>query len=210
MPEDTAVAESKPTTDAPDANAVEVTSTSPDAEAASLVKSSESEMLSVTDLDTGQSVPVKKSEKDKLLNSAKHSLIFESRLLDMDCWSIYLFTQDRLTRTKYMVQEDHSNKNDYILDYRRFKAALSKKYGEPTQDKHHWRDDLYKDDYSDWGLAISIGHLQIYTEWNTPETSVFLSLMGDKFEVSLEVQYTSKELKILEKKASEEKIMDDL
>lgn len=153
---------------------------------------------------------VTKSEADKLYGTQDFGFIYESRLLDLDCWTAYIFVQDRLIRTKYVVTEDHTNKNDYILDYNRFKTALTKKYGEPVSDRQDWRNDLFKDDYSQQGLAISIGHLRFSASWVTPKTTVFLSLNGDKHKVDLQVEYSSQELKILEEQANEQKILDDL
>jgi hypothetical protein len=45
---------------------------------------------------------------------------------------IYIFAGDKLTRAKYSIIEEHSNKNDYISDYKAIKELLTKKYGKMT------------------------------------------------------------------------------
>jgi len=108
-----------------------------------------------------------------------------------------------------VLVESHTNKNDFITDYNDFKKILTKKYGKPKQDETLWKNDLYKDDYSDWGTAISIGHLVYLSSWETQDTEINNILMGENFAISCIVEYTSKNLKEIEKKAQEKKALDE-
>lgn len=73
----------------------------------------------------------------------------------MDCYVVYVFVRGKLVRTKYVIVEEHSNRNDYIRDYKSLKTQLSKKYGAPIEDETIWKNSLYKDDREEWGFAVS-------------------------------------------------------
>ena len=44
-------------------------------------------------------------------------------------------------------------------DYIDLVQSFSSVYGEPEFTGYRWYDDTYKDDPSNWGLAISMGHV---------------------------------------------------
>lgn len=71
------------------------------------------------------------------------------------------------------------------------------------KDETFWKNDLYKDDYSHWGTAISMGHLIYYSSWETDSTEINNMLMGDNFNISCIVEYRSKNLNKIEEKARE-------
>ncbi len=152
---------------------------------------------------------VKETEKETPYEHER-GLRYEDRILGFDCTLLYIFVEGKLVRTKYIITEEHSNDNQYIMDYDTLKAALIKKYGEPSESNQLWKNDLYKDDSQDWGLAISIGHLVDYARWETLQTDIVIGLYGDNYEVALEIQYSSKELKELEKKEEEKEALDVL
>ena len=89
------------------------------------------------------------------------------------------------------------------------KEILTKKYGKPIEDKQYWKKDLYKNDYQDWGFAISLGHLSYFATWQTNTTDIFLGLYGDNYKINLGVEYESIQLKVLEEKAKEKKALDE-
>ena len=118
----------------------------------------------------------------------------------------YWFLEDKLYQSAYSLNETHTNKNDYIDDYKNFKEILIKKYGKPKIDKVTWKNDLYKNDEQDWGLAVSIGHLIYGTWWETSTTEpIGLVLKGENYKISLTIGYYSKELKEWADKILEEK-----
>ena len=125
---------------------------------------------------------------------------YKRRISNLDCNIYYVFAENKLTRGIYMFVEKHSNKNLYIDDYNEIKKALTDKYGKPKDDNIFWRNDLFKDDHSEWGLAISIGHLRYFTTWEPPETEITLGLHGDNYEISLHVEYAGIKFKELEEK----------
>lgn len=152
---------------------------------------------------------VKASEPLEIAESEDSLLGYKTQVLDKDVYVGYMFIEDQLVRSFYMLAESHSNKNDYINDYQGFKVILEKKYGKPLDDQTIWRNDLYKDDYSHWGMAIGQGHLIFQSTWLTATTEIVNVLHGDNFEISCGVQYKSINLKEIEEKAKEKKDLSD-
>ncbi len=64
---------------------------------------------------------------------------------------------------------------------------------------------MYKEDYSQWGFAVSLGHLTYYSSWETERTSVFFVLNGENYDLETVIEYSSKELS-----AVEDKMRDDV
>jgi len=121
----------------------------------------------------------------------------------------YFFVEDKLYRSIYSLSGKHTNKNLYIDDYEELKEILTKKYDKPKIDKIDWKNDLYKDDKSDWGMAISIGHLVYIATWETPTTIISLALYGDNYKIRLGIGYESKKLKEWANKINVEKAKED-
>jgi hypothetical protein len=140
----------------------------------------------------------------------ENALGYQKKLLGFETYVMYVFAKNKLFRAKYALIEKHSNKNSYISDFNTLKESLIKKYGKSKNDKVYWLNDLYKDDYSHWGMAISIGHLSYYTTWETDETTIILYLTGDNYQINLGIEYTSKKLEGLQKANNDNKAMEDL
>ena len=152
---------------------------------------------------------VKSSEPLEVAKEDKTLLGYKTTVIGKDVLVAYFFVDNQLVRARYVLVESHTNKNDFITDYNDFKKILTKKYGKPKQDETLWKNDLYKDDYSDWGIAISMGHLVYLSSWETQDTEINNILMGENFDISCIVEYTSKNLKEIEKKAQEKKALDE-
>lgn len=151
---------------------------------------------------------VKSSEPLEVAKEDKNFLGYKTTVIGKDVLVGYFFVDNQLVRARYVLAESHTNKNDFITDYNDFKQILTKKYGKPKQDETFWKNDLYKDDYSDWGTAISLGHLVYLSSWETQDTEINNILMGENFDISCIVEYSSKNLKEIEKKAQEKKALD--
>lgn len=152
---------------------------------------------------------VKKTEKGKIVRDVETMLVYQGNVGGHDCLIGYMFAEGKLVRSKYLFTETHSNANDYIVDYDRLKKILIKKYGKPIEDTLLWKNDLYKDDYQHWGLAVSLGHLFYFADWKTPNTEITLALNGENLDVTLEIEYISRKLEKLEEKAKEKKALDE-
>lgn len=153
---------------------------------------------------------VKALENGQSIQEDEEALIYQGQVAGLSCYYGYVFVQDKLVRGKYVVNETHTNKNDHIIDYQSLQKLLTEKYGEPVEDETLWRNDLYKDDPEDYGMAICVGHLLYWTEWNAPGTKVSLILTGENYDVSLQIEYTSTELAQLENADKKDKSLKDL
>ena len=121
----------------------------------------------------------------------------------------FYYLQDKLYLGAYVLTEEHTNNNAFIDDYNYFKNLLSKKYGDPEKDETYWKDDLFKDDYSNWGMAISIGHMIKYSTWNNEKTGIQCSIYGDNYDINCKIRYESIELKDWAKEIKEGEKLDD-
>ncbi len=148
---------------------------------------------------------VKATEDKKPDSEFDNSLVYYVKIGGDDYLCGYSFLQDKLYNTGYVFVGEHSNKNDYIRDYKNLKEILAKKYGKPWSDRTTWDNDLFKNDRSQWGLAVSIGHLSYGALWDTSKTYITLGLSGDNYEITLLAAYDSRELKEWADKIKEEK-----
>ena len=154
------------------------------------------------------SAEVKATEPLEIAKEEENLLAYKNSVIGKDVFVVYFFIEDQLTRARYALAESHSNKNDFITDYEDFKKILTKKYGKPNQDESLWRNDLYKDDHSGWGTAISLGHLIYFSNWKTNNTEISNILSGENYNISCIVEYSSTNLKKIEKKAQEKKALE--
>ena len=149
---------------------------------------------------------VKATEDKKPDFEADTTLGYDVTISGKDFACIYSFLEDKLYNSGYFFTGKHTNKNLYIDDYEELKETLTKKYGKPKMDiPGLWKNDLYKDDKSHWGMAISVGHLAYGNSWETPNTKISLMLSGDNYKIQLVLSYTSKELEEWVKQTEEKK-----
>lgn len=114
---------------------------------------------------------------------------YQKEVLERDCLIGYYFSNDQLKGAKLSFLEQPSNKNQNIADFKRIKDLLVQKYGRPVEDKISWEDATHKENISEWGNAIGMGHLEYVSKWSTRKTEVLLHLFGEGDEISLEVTY---------------------
>lgn len=156
-------------------------------------------------------VQVQASETAEFVSQDKdRSLTFKGNVNDLDCWIIYVFAYDTLVKARYAIYEEHVNKNEYITDYEKLKEILKKKYGDPAKDRTTWVSNIYKDNSREWGLAISLGQLVYFTEWDTESTQIWLMLHGDNNKIQFSLEYTSIMYSYLDKKLEKENQIDEL
>lgn len=118
-------------------------------------------------------------------------LYYSTSVFGLNASLLYIFAANKLTRTKYLFNEDYVNKNSYIMDFNSITEKLTEKYGQPKEENVYWINNLYRDEPSDYGLAISIGHVAYFTTYITDCMEIIVSMQGEKYEVNLEVEYSS-------------------
>lgn len=152
----------------------------------------------------------KTSESGDPLVEERDALLYEIKLGRFSCQAIYLFIGDQLVRGKYIVVDQYQNQTNYLTAYDELKDLVSKKYGTPEGDATYWMNDLYKDNYSEWGMAVGCGHLSKFANWGTLESKITLSLTGENFDVQLAIEYMGKAFEQLESSVREAELLNDL
>lgn len=133
------------------------------------------------------------------------------RVGSLEAQIIYFFANDRLVRAKYLFPAEHSDRNDFIRDFRAVQPLLIEQHGRPALDRAIWEDDstqLEPKSYLDQdrassanilpsdpnvGLAVSLGHLRLITQWEGTRTRVVHLLAGRDHEITHQIQYRSAE-----------------
>jgi len=134
----------------------------------------------------------------------------------LDSQVVYIFARDRLVRAKYLFPAEHNDANDFIGDYKTIEPVLMEQYGKPADTRAIWEDDstqLEPKSYLDQdraspanilasdasvGLAVSLGHLRLYTQWDTARTKILHALAGQNHRITHQIEYRSVELSALE------------
>jgi len=130
---------------------------------------------------------VKATENKKPNLEEDNVLAYKVKINGDDYFCAYSFLKDKLHNAGYAIAEKHTNRNLYIDDYKKLKELLIKQYGRPLTDRTTW-------DRSEWGFAVSLGHLSYGATWETSATYITLGLNGDNYKINLLLAYDSKEL----------------
>lgn len=153
---------------------------------------------------------VKKNEKGELIIDKPDILAYKATIAGLSTMVIFIFVDGRLVLGRYAIDELHANNNAHLDDFNALKELLKKKYGPSGSSNVFWNNDLYRDNYSEWGMAISCGHVSFFEVWDDEETHIELQLMGDNYEVKLALMYRSENLKHLLEAHIEEKKLEGL
>lgn len=146
---------------------------------------------------------VKSSETSTLVYGTSDLLRYKTTLVGFNAYAIYFFAGDKLTSANYIIDEEHSNNNDYISDYNMLNDILKKKYGEPLEDIAQWSSNSGdKYDKSSWGFSIWLGELELYAIYRTSNSEIKILLNSVDHKIKNQIQYSSTdaELKSLEEK----------
>jgi len=151
---------------------------------------------------------VKASEEAKFIAEDKYDngiefMGYNTNVGSLDALVGYYFVENKLYTSKYLFQEKHSNRNDFISDFNKINQILTDKYGEPNENEKIWRNDLYKNQPEDYGMAIAVGHLIYYSKWKLNKTTITLSLSGSNYKIKHIVEYLSDDLILLARKAKD-------
>lgn len=121
----------------------------------------------------------------------------------------YVFVNNKLVRSKYLLANEHTNDNKYIEDFLNVTELLEKKYGNAIEKEKLWSNDLYKNNIDNYGMAVSVGHLTIYYKWRTKDTDIIAKISGDNYSIVNQIEYKSRLLESVEKKENEKKVLSD-
>ena len=147
-----------------------------------------------------------------------YQLMYQGTVGGDDAFLLYNFYKGKLYQAVYMFKNEHKgNRNAFINDYSDIKKIMVKKYGQgsyPNGKEYYWSNDLYQDDYEDWGMALAIGHLQIVTDYSYTANSgnvigVRHGVTGGNYKVNHGLLYTDLELEENANSAQEASTLDD-
>lgn len=141
---------------------------------------------------------VKLTEPDDPKSEEDSAMIYSRKVAGMDVLIGYIFVEDKLVRAKYMFHPQHDDLNAYITDQNNIKKALEKRYGKSAKERAIWRNELYTNIPSQWGIALGQGYVTFLSLWQTPKTEITVTLKGDNGKIDLWLEYKSKALAKLE------------
>lgn len=140
---------------------------------------------------------VKASEKMNILYEDDKHIFFEDATVARMKFSIsYIFSDNKLISGVYLSKEKYSNSNEYDVDFYKIKNVLDGKYGF-VEENSYWSRDLYKGDYLNRGLAISIGDLAREAIWSTDKARVRIVIKGNNYDITLAIVYKTNDENLL-------------
>ena len=141
---------------------------------------------------------------EKSPQTLKYNITIMGRNIDL----YFTFVEDKLISAHYRLKDNYLNSYHFINAFNDFKAALEKKYGTPMDERTLWKNSFYRDDLAKWGLAVSLGHLEYDSSWETEKTAIKCSLREENYDVLCVVDYVSKEYGHLRKFLAVQKDFD--
>lgn len=134
---------------------------------------------------------VKKIEKGQFHNVKDNVIAYSVTVANKEADLFYSFIDNKLVSGAYFFNVRHTNPNAFIDDYYSLKDLLSAKYAEPSIDDINWLNELYKDEPSEKGFAVSLGHLNYRAKWFEDSTDITLTLTGENYKCNLMLGYAS-------------------
>ena len=144
------------------------------------------------------------------IEKSENFIKFKTQVLGKNVELAYLFVQNKLIGSTYKLEDNYINSRHFISTYQKFKTALAQKYGPAKKEEIIWLNDAYRNVGNKKGLALSLGHLEYFASWETPDTTIASSLKEENFYVNCSVVYSSKELSALQHEIKKEDQMDPL
>lgn len=141
---------------------------------------------------------IKKSISEEPLYYDDHILSYKDNLGGLNTQYVFFLANGRFIRGRYIFTDRHTNNNLFMADFEKIDKILYEKYGDPKVHGEKWLNDLYKDDFEQWGFAISMGHLFIFSEWTKGNVAIYHSLHGDNFDIYHILEYQQKYMQDLE------------
>ena len=158
---------------------------------------------------TAEEVIASESMLDPIQKS-EHIIKYKTQVLGKNVELVYLFFQNQLTGSSYQLDENYLNSKHFITSYRKFKSALTRKYGPAKVEQTNWQNDALRNISSKKGLALSLGHVEYFSSWETPSTTISCSLKEDNYYILSSVIYRSKEFSVLQQESKKEDELDPL
>ena len=124
-----------------------------------------------------------------------------SFLINVSIWNL---RKSIRVRTKYIFQQKHDEKNDFLGDFTMVDAFLIGNMERSTEQRVSWHNEMYKTEPRRYGIAVSLGHLLYSTQWKGTRTVVTHALTGENGAITHEIEYVSVDLEPWEDQITKE------
>lgn len=92
----------------------------------------------------------------------------------------------------YDFLEEHTDEQQYYLDFLELQEALCSVYGDVTMVDDQWINDLYKDNEPKYGMSVQTGKTIFCRGWKASDGSaVILEMSGDNYDIFTSICYFS-------------------
>ena len=147
-------------------------------------------------------------EKMDPVERTENLITYKTKIFNKNILLLYVFAQDKLVGAQYNLNDNYLNSEHFIQTYLQFKRVLTKKYGSPSREITKWIDSTFRNNRKKWGLALSLGHTEYVTFWETPNTTIECSLREENFNVLCVLEYRSTEYAYLLEEVGKEDQLD--
>jgi hypothetical protein len=153
---------------------------------------------------------VKLVVKAEPVNTGANLLVYSDSIGGLNVQCVFLFAKNQFVRGKYCFTVEHADKNAFLTDFEAADALLKDKYGAPEKHEVQWRNDLYKRDPQNWGMAVATGRLSLCSTWKIGEVQVIHVLTGDNYRIEHEIEYSHDAMYLIENALQQEADRDKL
>lgn len=108
----------------------------------------------------------------------------------------YMFYKDKLTNARYMLMDESVQGQEYFNLIESLNQGLINSYGEPSGHGILWLDSGYKNDTSNFRLAVKNGSVVVDREYETKKINVYFGVQGEDNEDLFFILYTPKDPKL--------------
>ena len=122
-----------------------------------------------------------------------NTIKYQIQLLENNVELNYLFTQNKLIGSSYKLNDNYLNSIHFLSTYKRFKEALTRKYGRPKEDRTNWLNDKFRYASHKKGLALSLGHTEYFANWETAISRINIRMKEENYYVICLIEFWSKE-----------------
>ena len=121
----------------------------------------------------------------------REALVVTGHFADHGVLEGYDFREGSLIAGQYLLlQRPVNGLNEFIDYYHALKTTLTEQYGQPSEDRTVWTNDLYQPLPDYWGIAVQMGHLRYAASWHTADGIVTVELTGNHHS-RLRIEYRS-------------------
>ena len=143
-------------------------------------------------------------KKMEPVERSENMITYKTQILNRNVLLHYLFVQDKLVGAIYKLDDNYINSGHFIKAYNQFKQKVAERYGPPNKESTNWLNATYRNNRKKWGLALSLGHIEYVTNWNTQNTTIECSLREQNYNLICLLEYWSVEHSHLLKEAEKE------